>query len=292
MDDGAMKISRLAPVFALICAGCVRSADEAPRPDTGQSVPQHGEQARPVKEPAGASTWRLQEPPDDEGALEMVGRGMRWHWSFEYPNGTRSADLVVPIGRSIRLELRNDDDGEHPLHLPEVGIEETLEPGATIVLWLRADAPLETASRPSRASEGPEDAYAFGARAVPANEFAAMREGSDDGRVAGETLARFGKTLFAEKGCHACHQEGPGIGPDLRGVFGSERTFTDGTRAVADDAYVIESIVDPNARIVAGYQPVQPSFEGMLSSTQLDALVAYIRCLGDPPPDEKACEGL
>jgi cytochrome c oxidase subunit II len=115
---------------------------------------------------------------------------------------------------------------------------------------------------------------------------------SDDGPAPSESMAQFGKRLFTQHGCVACHGREDGVGPALAGVFGSERAFVDGSRAVADEAYVIESIVDPNVKVVEGYAPVQPSYDGMLSVTHLEALVAYIRCMGDAPSTADTCAGL
>ncbi len=91
-----------------------------------------------------------------------------------------------------------------------------------------------------------------------------------------------GERTFRELGCSGCHDGVVGdIAPSLQGVFGKEVQLESGERVVADEAYVRESILSPGARIVAGYQPVMPDFGSQISDRELDALVEYIRSLGD-----------
>ena len=89
-----------------------------------------------------------------------------------------------------------------------------------------------------------------------------------------------GKDLFLSRGCAACHMEGGSqIAPSLHGIFGTTQTLADGSKAIVDDAYLRESILAPQAKIVAGFAPAMPSFEGQLSETELDQLLAYLRSL-------------
>lgn len=92
-----------------------------------------------------------------------------------------------------------------------------------------------------------------------------------------------GEQLFLEMGCSACHS-GPegGTGPSLTGVFGSEVLLDDGSTETADEAYIRESILSPNARIVAGFPEIMPSYAGRLSEGQIEALVYYASSLGAP----------
>jgi uncharacterized membrane protein len=90
-----------------------------------------------------------------------------------------------------------------------------------------------------------------------------------------------GRALFLSQGCGACHQTGSSeLAPQLAGIYRRPQTLTDGTEVVADDAYLRESILRPQARIVKGYAPVMPSTYGTaLTSEQVDQLVAYVRSL-------------
>lgn len=100
-----------------------------------------------------------------------------------------------------------------------------------------------------------------------------------------ETPVQAGQRLFSELGCIACHGAVAGaLGPSLNGVFGHEVALADGTKVVADEAYVRESILTPMAKVVAGYAPVMPPFQGVVNETQLDQLVAYVKSLGTVAP--------
>ena len=94
-------------------------------------------------------------------------------------------------------------------------------------------------------------------------------------------LAARGAELFQANGCHACHSLGEDriIGPGLRGVYGSEQPMADGGTVLADEDYLRQSILEPQARIVAGYPSSMPSYEGLIDEAGLDALVEYLRSL-------------
>ncbi|HMQ35872.1 MAG TPA: cytochrome c, partial [Chloroflexaceae bacterium] len=93
-------------------------------------------------------------------------------------------------------------------------------------------------------------------------------------------LAAQGEQIFANIGCAACHRgDGAGIGPSLEGLYNRERPLADGGTVLADEAYLIESILNPTARVAEGYQPVMPPYEGQLSDDQVAQLVEYIKSL-------------
>ncbi len=87
-----------------------------------------------------------------------------------------------------------------------------------------------------------------------------------------------GHQLFMIMGCAACHTR-PAVAPPLEGVAGSQVHLSDGRTVLAGDAYLRESIVDPNAKIVAGYSPVMPSYRDHLSDAQIDGIIAYIKSI-------------
>ena len=98
-----------------------------------------------------------------------------------------------------------------------------------------------------------------------------------------------GKQLFLGKGCAACHMQGSSaLAPDLHGVFGTTQRLADGKEVLADDAYLRESILTPQAKIVQGHHPTMPVFAGLLTEPQVDSLIAYIRSIGGSPPPAAA----
>jgi cytochrome c oxidase subunit 2 len=96
-------------------------------------------------------------------------------------------------------------------------------------------------------------------------------------------LSATGEKIFAELGCATCHRaDTQGRGPNLQGVFGKPVMLEDGRTVTADEDYVRESILDPGAKIVKGFKPVMPTFQGLVSEEQLNALVAYVKSLSQP----------
>jgi mono/diheme cytochrome c family protein len=93
--------------------------------------------------------------------------------------------------------------------------------------------------------------------------------------------AAAGEQLFASLGCSGCHiLSGSGAGPSLKGVFGSQVALEGGAAVTADEAYIRNSILNPTSQVVAGYQPIMPSFQGQISAEQLTQLIDYIKSLG------------
>jgi len=106
---------------------------------------------------------------------------------------------------------------------------------------------------------------------------------SSGGGVRTESLAQAGERLFQQLACHTCHREdGQGRGPSLRGLFGRPVQLADGRTVVADEAYLRESILNPNAKIVAGFPSPSdmPTYQGQITEEQLLQLVAYLKSLG------------
>ncbi|HWT78282.1 MAG TPA: cytochrome c, partial [Candidatus Methylomirabilis sp.] len=95
-----------------------------------------------------------------------------------------------------------------------------------------------------------------------------------------QPLTVTGEKLFSELGCVTCHRsDTQGRGPNLAGVFGKSVLLEDGRTVTADEDYVRESILDPAAKVVKGFKPVMPTFQGQVSDEQLNALVAYVKSL-------------
>jgi cytochrome c oxidase subunit 2 len=105
------------------------------------------------------------------------------------------------------------------------------------------------------------------------------------GGAPGESMEQTGSKIFQSSGCATCHvNDGTGLGPSLLGVYGHPVKLTTGETANADDAYMRESIVLPKAKIVLGYTPIMPSFQGQMTEEQLTDVLAYLRVLGKAQP--------
>src|SRR6202040_1130161 len=104
----------------------------------------------------------------------------------------------------------------------------------------------------------------------------------------GESVEQAGEKVFQASGCPTCHvADGTGLGPSLVGVYGNPVKLTTGETATADDAYLRESILLPKAKIVLGYSPIMPSFQGQMTDEQLSNVIAYLRALAKAQPKPK-----
>ena len=222
----------------------------------------------------------MRRPPSD--ALEIYVVGKQWMWKVQHPDGRREFDeLHVPVNRDIKLTMISEDV-IHDFFVPAFRVKMDVLPGRYTTLWFRAT---KTGRYHLFCSQycGTEHSHMGGWVIVmePSDYQAWLTGGSGS-----ESLEQSGQALFTQLACVSCHGEGQGPGPRapaLRGVYGSKVKLSDGRTVLADEAYIRESILDPRAKIVAGYEPIMPTFQGVISEDQLLQLIAYVKSLGVPP---------
>src|SRR5918994_746438 len=217
----------------------------------------------------------LYRPP--AGAMEIHVVGKQWMWKVQHMDGQREInELHVPVGRPVKL-IMGSEDVLHSYYIPDFRVKADVIPGRYNVMWF-------TATRPGTfhlyCAEycGTKHSGMIGTvTAMEPHDFQAWLDG---GRAEDSPVAA-GQKLFTDLACITCHSEvSQGRGPVLTNVFGHEVELQGGGKVLADDAYLRESIVNPQAKIVAGFQPIMPTFQGMVTEEQLLQLVAYIRWLG------------
>ena len=117
---------------------------------------------------------------------------------------------------------------------------------------------------------------------LPRVSTSAAGSGSVATPAGGLTGVALGQAVVSRSGCLACHSTGAqapnAIGPSWKGLAGKTETLQDGSTVTVDDAYLRESIVNPNAKIVRGFQPVMPPFNS-LRPEEVDAVVEYIKTI-------------
>jgi cytochrome c oxidase subunit 2 len=213
------------------------------------------------------------------GAMEVYVVGKQWMWKVQHMGGQREInELHVPIGRPVKL-IMGSEDVLHSYYIPAFRVKADVIPGRYNMLWF-------TASKPGRyhlfCAEycGTKHSGMIGTIvAMEPAEFQAWVGGG----TPSDTPAAAGERLFQSQGCVACHAEGARIpAPVLTNVFGNPVRLQGGATVVADEAYLRESIVNPQAKIVEGYQPLMPTFQGLVTEEQLLQLIAYIKSLGAP----------
>ncbi len=219
-------------------------------------------------------------PPKD--AMEVYVTGKQWMWKVQYPNGYREIDaLHVPVGQPVKLTMASEDV-IHSFSIPAFRVRHDVVPGTYDTIWF-------TPSKPGTyhlfCTEycGNQHAHMIGW--VTVMERHEWETWSGGGGATG-SLSQQGEQLFSQNGCSTCHLlDQQGRCPILRGLYNKPVQLNDGRTVIADDAYLRESILQPNAKIVAGFEPnIMPNFQGQLSEEQVIQLIAYIKSLSPNTP--------
>jgi cytochrome c oxidase subunit 2 len=222
--------------------------------------------------------FKQRTPPRDATEVYVVAK--QWMWKLEHAEGQREInELHVPVGRDVKL-IMTSQDVIHSFYVPVFRMKQDVLPGRYTVAWFRATKP-GTYHLFCAEYCGTQHSGMIGSIVVmePA-QYEAWMSGGPAG-----PLSVTGEKIFAELGCSTCHRtDTQGRGPNLQGVFGKPVLLEDGRTVVADENYVRESILDPGAKIVNGFKPVMPTFQGLVSEEQLNALVAYVKSLSAAKP--------
>jgi cytochrome c oxidase subunit 2 len=212
-------------------------------------------------------------PPRDALDIHVIGK--QWMWKLQHPAGRREInELHVPIGQPVRLIVASQDV-IHSFYVPAFRIKQDAIPGRYAIIWFEADRVGEYHLFCAEYC-GTEHSKMIGR--VVVMEPQKYQEWLA-GTPAEESPAASGQKLFSSLGCIACHGE---KAPSMAGIFGQRHRMSDDTVVQVDEHYLRESILDSTARVVAGYQPIMPSFRGRVTEEQLSELIAYIKSLRDP----------
>jgi cytochrome c oxidase subunit 2 len=217
-------------------------------------------------------------PPKD--ALEIYVVGKQWMWKFQHLGGQREIDeLHVPVGRPVRLVMTSEDV-IHDLFIPAFRIKADVLPGRYVTEWFQATKP---GTYHLFCAE-----YCGTRHSGMVGQVVAMEPADYQAWLAGGamgSMAESGEKLFQDFACNTCHRsDAQGRGPMLEGVFGRPVALQDGRVVIADEAYIRESILNPAAKVVAGFQPIMPTFQGLVSEEQLLQLIEYVKSLQNQAP--------
>lgn len=228
-------------------------------------------------------------PPND--ALEVHVAGSKWQWTVTYPNypdvtltsnpEEPTVALIVPRDRPVRLTMTSDDV-LHSFFIPAFRVKRDVVPGRYTQLWFEA----------TRVGEfnlfcaeycGDQHSKMTGIVKVMLPELfeAELKRAGKLEQEEGESVADFGKRVYSSRGCGACHSVNGDkkTGPTWKGLWGKSETMTDGSTVTVDMNYLRESILEPNKKVVAGFNASMPSFQGKLKQQHIDALAEYIKTL-------------
>jgi cytochrome c oxidase subunit 2 len=217
-------------------------------------------------------------PPSN--AMEIYIVGKRWMWKAQHVTGQREInELHVPVGQPVKLII-GSEDVIHAYYIPAFRIKMDAVPGRTTTMWFEATRP---GVYRLFCAEYCGMSHAKMGGSITVMEPAEFQTWLAGGKPTG-TLAEQGQKLFGELGCATCHMAtSGGRGPSLNGLFGHEVTLASGEKVTMDEAYIRESILTPAAKMVAGYAPLMPTFQGVINEDQLVQLTAYIKSLASQP---------
>ncbi|MEO6028700.1 MAG: cytochrome c oxidase subunit II [Candidatus Binatia bacterium] len=237
----------------------------------------------------------LKRPPDNALQVNVVGR--QWMWKVQHLEGRREInELHVPLGRPVKVTLTSEDV-IHSFYVPAFRIKQDAVPGRYTTTWFEATKigsyHLFCAEYCGTVHSGmigqvvvmdPADYQAWLAGESRSGATAGAGGAASAGASGAMSVTATGEGLFGQLGCATCHRnEGGALGPSLAGLVGKSVALEGGTTVTADDDYLRESILTPQAKVVAGYKPVMPTFKGQVSEEQILALISYIKSLGALP---------
>jgi cytochrome c oxidase subunit 2 len=212
-------------------------------------------------------------------AYEVRVEGQKWKWTFTYPNGYVDENLHVPVDRPIRLVM-SSADVIHSLYVPAFRIKRDVVPGRYSKEWFQATAPGEYQIFCAEYCGTSHSDMLAHVIVHPPGEFEQWL-GKASSFLDTMTPVEAGRKLYQVRGCQQCHSvDGSAkIGPSFRGIYGEPQALSDGSKIVVDENYIRESILEPQAKVVAGFEPVMPTYQGRLKDAEIDALIQYIKSL-------------
>ncbi|MBI5869270.1 MAG: cytochrome c oxidase subunit II [candidate division Zixibacteria bacterium] len=214
-----------------------------------------------------------------ENALEIQVTGQKWQWLFSYPNGHVDPDLHVPVDQPVKL-IMTSEDVIHGFFIPDFRQKMDVVPGRYSTVWFNV-------SRPGKhiifctqyCGRGHSDMSAWVVVHPPGEYEKWLTEVGDE--ISKLPPAEAGEKLYLTRGCKQCHtiDGGASTGPSFLGMFGRSETMKDGAKLTVDENYIREAIIDPQAKIVAGYQPVMPTYKGKLKDNEITVIIEYLKTL-------------
>lgn len=223
----------------------------------------------------------IQTPP--ETAYEVQVLGQKWKWLFTYPNGVVDDDLHVPPDEPVRLVMTSQDV-IHSLYVPEFRIKRDAVPGRYEKEWFQALEPGEYqifCAEYCGTSHSSMLAKVIVHRSRPEFEKWLADAGNFLDKLPPEKLWEGGQKLYSQRGCKQCHSvDGTaGIGPSFKGIWGHSQVLSGGGSVVVEENYVRESILNPQAKVVLGFEPVMPTYQGRLKDKEITAIIEYLKTL-------------
>ncbi len=218
----------------------------------------------------------MSRPPANATEIYIVGK--QWMWKIQHPDGRREInELHIPVGQPVKL-IMTSQDVIHDFFIPGFRTKQDVVPGRYTTEWFTPTKPGKYHVFCSQYC-GMDHSKMIGWVYVmePAEHARWLAE-----QPPADSLVALGERAFRYRGCSGCHAENAAIrAPLLNGIYGRKVPLSDSTLVTADEQYLRDSILLPNKQIAAGYQPIMPTFQGQIDEQELNAIIAYLKSLGD-----------
>jgi cytochrome c oxidase subunit 2 len=220
--------------------------------------------------------FNLARVPDN--ALDVYATGKQWMWKFQHPGGQLEINnLHVPVGRPIRITMASEDV-IHSLFFPYFRTKADVLPNRYRVMWFQARKTGRFHIFCAEYCGTLHSGMVGWVEVLEPTDYQKWLAGGAEG-----SLASQGEKLFQKYACNTCHtNDATARGPVLIGLYGSTVTLSNNATARADEDYIRESILNPQAKIVKGFTGIMPTFQGQVSEEDLLKLLAYIKSLSLP----------
>jgi cytochrome c oxidase subunit II len=216
-------------------------------------------------------------PPPN--AMEVAVTGTQWKWFFTYPDGMVAPELHAPAATPVVLTMTSEDV-LHAMFIPDFRIKQDVVPGRYTKVWFEAPQP------------GEHDLYCAEYCGTSHSDMITKAiihepggfekwQAAERERYEQMPPVELGRITYESMGCKQCHTiDGTAsTGPTLKGVFGHDVKLADGSTVLADENYIRESVLEPQAKVVAGFDPVMPTFKGKLSDKRITGIIEYLKTL-------------
>lgn len=219
-------------------------------------------------------------PADTSDLIEINTVGRQWVWDFEYANGKKvSKEVVIPVGKQAKF-LLSATDVLHSFFVPAMRVKSDAIPGAYTYVTFK---PVKTGEYNIFCTEycGKDHSGMIAKlRVVSEAEYNRwLNDKSAEEAALRMSPVDLGRKLYNDKGCNACHSltGAPGVGPTFKGLYMKLETLVDESKVSCDETYLRESILNSGAKLVKGFSPIMPAFEGQLKENEVNALIAFIK---------------
>jgi cytochrome c oxidase subunit II len=235
--------------------------------------------------------FRMHTAPPNSNEIAVIGK--QWMWKFQHLNGKREInELHIPVNQPMLLTMTSQDV-IHSFFVPEFRVKQDVLPGRYSKVWFQATKIGEYHLFCTQYCGTLHSGMTGKIIVMSQDDYQRWLQSGISDHLTGIQLnpslsmASKGRKLFTRLGCISCHGNQPGVlAPSLHGIFGKNEQLSDGTSIFVDENYLRESILNPNAKIVKGYQAIMPTFMGLINEEDLLNLIAYIKALSGTPATE------